>query len=190
MAPEGSPQGENVLTHAVSVAALPPEGRSIRFEPSASERAELARFLDVAAVDALSAEIVMAPWRGGGVSIEGRLDAVIVQESVVTLEPVRQTIQEPVSLRFLPERGRAGQRAEAELDLDPEGEDPPETFSSNRIDLGAALREIVVLALDPYPRAGGDRFEDAPQESAADEGKVSPFAALARLKRDAGDAGG
>jgi hypothetical protein len=47
------------------------------------------------------------------------------------------------------------------------------------VDLAAVLTEQLALALDPFPRKPGARFE-APGTA----GELSPFAALARLKDD------
>lgn len=182
MQPEVEPH-EEPLSCTITVTRLPRDGLPVRFEASEEEREVLARFLAIPAVERLSAEMRATPWRSGGVSVKGRLTAVAVQESVVTLEPVSQEIDEPVDLIFVPEQSKLSRirgQGEGEIHLDPEGEDIPDTFSGDRIDLGASLREILTLALDPYPREAGAEFEGR-EEEAEEERRPSPFAALARL---------
>jgi hypothetical protein len=58
-------------------------------------------------------------------------------------------------------------------------EDTPDEIESPVYDLGTALREELVLAIDPYPRAPGVAFE-APADEIRPE---SPFAVLEKLKR-------
>lgn len=165
-------------------------GLTLRFEADDRERAEMAGRLVVLSVEHLSAELTVAPWRRDGASLRGRLKAEIVQESVVSLEPVRQSIDEPVDLTFLPagsqphlpERNEAG-----EIEIDPEGEDPPDVLDGDAIDVVAALEELVALAIDPYPRAASESFENEVREDRAEEKRPSPFAGLAVLKSDASD---
>jgi hypothetical protein len=104
----------------------------------------------------------------------------IVQNCVVSLEPVEQAIDEPVSVRFAPERDEVvGRGGEIEVDLD--ADDPPEPLLGSSIDLGALAEEYFVLAIDPYPHAPG---AEIPAESAGGRyaEPESPFAALAALR--------
>lgn len=117
--------------------------------------------------------------------MDGRLKGVLVQACVVTLEPVPQRVDERVDLVFVPETSKLARIApegDGELHLDPEGADIPETFRGDTIDLGAILAELASLALDPYPRADGVEFSQHDTDPDPDGGKVSPFAALGRLK--------
>ncbi len=58
--------------------------------------------------------------------------------------------------------------AGAELVIDAEGDDGPETFSGDRIDVGALAEQFFSLALDPYPRKkGADVAKAVPGEDEA-----------------------
>jgi uncharacterized metal-binding protein YceD (DUF177 family) len=70
-----------------------------------------------------------------------------------------------------------------ELDLDPEGDDPPEVLADDKVDLGAYVVEDLSLAIDPFPKKPGVEFE-APEQ----KGELSPFAVLAKLKGGTPDA--
>ncbi|WP_185983206.1 DUF177 domain-containing protein [Aureimonas mangrovi] len=176
-----------VLDCDVVVSRLPRSGLEVTYEANARERSALADLLSVLDVESVTARVTVSPWRRDGVSVRGRLTAEVTQASVVSLEPVEQAIDEEVDLVFLPEGSRLArprQAADGELVVDPEGDDVPETFTGDRIPLGGAFAEIVALALDPYPRGGGESFEPAPDDAADAEPErpVSPFAALSRLK--------
>ncbi|KQT52975.1 MULTISPECIES: YceD family protein [unclassified Aureimonas] len=170
----------------ISVSRLPKNGMPIVFEARADEREALARRLDIPAVEALQADVNVEAWRSEGVRIVGTYRAEVVQSCVVTLDPVRQTIEEEVDLIFVPEQSRLARPSspvDGELHLDPEGEDIPETYSGDRLDFGEVLSELVALALDPYPRASGIDFQDFDTDPEPEAGKVSPFAKLESLKR-------
>ena len=104
----------------------------------------------------------------------------MVQSCVVTLAPVRSTLEGAFERQFrvLPARARR-----AAPDVEPVVNDgDTEMLASGVVDLAAPVLEEFVLAIDPYPRAPGAVFEgpteDEPEESAA----AKPFAALAKLK--------
>ena len=81
-----------------------------------------------------------------------------MQSCVVTLEPVPAHIDEEIAATFLPEEsklGREGFGQGGEILIDVDGPDSPETFSGDRIDVGALAEEYFGLAIDPYPRKKG-----------------------------------
>lgn len=173
------------ISFDVSVTKLPQNGMPVRFAPDATEREALARFLGIVDVPDLTADLLVKKWKRDGVEVTGRLRGRIVQESVVTLEPVEQDIDETVDAIFVPEGSklaRISPTSDGELHLDPNGDDIPETFRGDRIDLGAYLCEAVALALEPYPRESDAAFEEYDTDPNPEDGKVSPFAALAKLK--------
>ena len=96
----------------------------------------------------------------------GRVRASLVQDCVVTLDPVRSEVDEEISALFLPEGSRLAtprQSPEGEILLDAEGEDGPELFSGDTIDVGQLAEEFFALGIDPYPRKPGIAVENAPE---------------------------
>jgi hypothetical protein len=98
----------------------------------------------------------ISPWSSErACRIEGRLVADIVQECIVTLDPLPSHISESVSGVFLPEDsklGREGFGQGGEILIEVDGPDSPETFSGDSIDVGALAEEFFALSIDPYPR--------------------------------------
>lgn len=141
-----------------------------------AERAALAARFGLARIDSL--EAVHALRRdGAGVRAKGHLTASVVQNCVVTGDPVPAAIDEEFELRFVPEAS-SGPDEEVELS---EAECDTVFFAGNSIDLGEAAAETLALALDPYPRSSGaaQALSDA---GVVGEEEVGPFGALASLR--------
>lgn len=188
--PSLDPPAAPSLDLTVVVSRLPrTEPMAIDFAASKAEREALASFLDLVSIDRLSATLNAERRAGDIVEVRGRLRALVVHASVVSLDPVPQSIDEPVELRFIeatPRRVRARDEAPAEIVMDLD-DDPPDPYTGGVIALGDALRELLSLTLDPYPK-GGERFVPAEPVQEEEERPVSPFAALSRLRRDDSDA--
>lgn len=183
------PSKPKMPSFAVNVATLPSSGYVLSLRPNEHEREALAKAAGVTALHALEADIVLRRWRRDGVEIKGELRARAEQPCVVTLEPVMQEIREPVRATFLPEHSALAvpvERQDRELVLDPEGDDPPDTFEGDSIDVWPFVLEMLMLALDPFPRAPGAEFAVGPDEAAmeAEKAEKSPFAVLRGLKRE------
>jgi hypothetical protein len=154
-------------------------------EADAAARGRIAKALGLDALDRLTAEMRVSPWLDG-VQIDGFWRARLRQTCGVTLEPFDSELEGEIHLRALPQGSAAlggADEAGRELDLDPEGEDPPDLLEGDGIDLGAYVVEDLSLAIDPFPRKPGATFE-APEQP----GEPSPFAVLAKLKGGAPDA--
>lgn len=171
----------------VHVATLPQSGYPLALRPDERQRAALAQAAGVTSVHGFEADIVLRRWRRDGVELVGDIRAQIEQPCIVSLEPVRQDIAEKLRLTFLPQHSALAKpvvQSDRELVLDPEGEDPPETFSGDSIDIWPVMLEMLILAIDTFPRAEGAQF-DAHSQSAGDDIDAvapSPFSVLKNLK--------
>jgi uncharacterized metal-binding protein YceD (DUF177 family) len=119
-------------------------------------RSAIAARFDILAVERFEADIALRRTPIGLIHLEGSIEADVVQECVVSLEPVPSTIQEGFEVYY----------SEAPQD--------------GTIDIGEAATEHLGLSLDPYPRREGAEFE-APPEDGDPEPKQRPFAGLAEL---------
>lgn len=165
---------------SIRLDSMPVAGRDVAVAPSAEERAAIAAQLGLGSIDALEVKLHAVKFRGG-MRVTGRLTAAVTQPSVVTLEPLRQEIAEPIDRIFLPggEKQYAGP-ANAEIFVDLEGDDVPDHFEGNEADLSDLIVETLALAVDLYPREPNASLEDAGYKPDLDE--TSPFAALQALK--------
>lgn len=168
------------FSHVVNVRTLPRRGRSERYEPDDAAREAISRHCGVDAIEDAAFEAEVAPWKRDGISVKGRVQARVRQACVVSLEPVGSRVDESFAVLLVPEGSALAsprRGGDAELFLDAEGDDPPDTFTGDTIDLATVWLEHLTLAIDPFPRA-----PDATLPEAAGEKPPSPFAALAGLK--------
>jgi uncharacterized metal-binding protein YceD (DUF177 family) len=162
------------LSRPIDIAKLPPGETIHEITATAAERAGLARRFSLLALDRLEARVGLQRLAGGLIRLDARLSADVVQECVVTLEPMASRIEDSFTLLYGATADEAGEitlSGEAEL---------VEPLAGNTIDVGEAVAQQLSLALDPFPRAPG---VEAPASAAAEAKAESPLAALAKWKR-------
>jgi hypothetical protein len=168
------------FSRLVDVTRLGEEEVLYEIEANAAERQALARRFGLLELPSLSAE-VRVRRAGTGVRVRLALEADVVQACVVTLEPVAAHVADCASLLFAPE---AAPSHAFEIDLSTFEGEIPEPLEGDTIDIGELTAQYLALALDPYPRAPGVRFEayvTGPKGEAAARPR-GPFAALERLR--------
>lgn len=171
---------EPLFDAIVRIDNLPAGGRSLRVDADEKTRAAIAEAMKVTSVERFAAELRVVPLRGG-LRAQGRLEARIVQPSVVSFEPVTQDIEEAIDRVFLPASEAEKPAAPgAEIYVDLEDEDFPDHIDGPEVDLSALLLETLALAIDPYPRLPGEDVSALGLDT--DDEETGPFAALARLK--------
>jgi len=153
------------ISRPIEVARVSPVGSHEKISADAKECAALAKRLMLPAVHAVSAVLLVKPWRGGGYKVTGDVRADIEQESVISLETFRSDVVFPVERYFL-SHGRV------------ESDDDVDVIEGGVIDLGEVVAETLGLELDPYPRKPGEAFQSAGEEEPTPVIKLSPFAAL------------
>lgn len=172
---------EPLLDAVIRLDSLPPEGRRIAVKATGEQRERLAERLDISSIERLEARLEAIKFKGG-IEVRGRLEAEITQPCVVTLEPVTQTIDEPVDRIFLPGgEETATYQPGAEVYVDLEDENLPDRFEGAEVDLSELLIEVLSLAIDPYPRK---QDAEIPSEFGSDgeADEESPFSRLKDFK--------
>lgn len=178
---KGNPVRVGIPDASIRLDSMPVAGRDIDITVEREAREAIAAQLEVTAVDRLQVKLHAVRFRGG-IRVTGQLRALVVQPSVVSLEPVTEEIEEPIDRVFLPggEKPYAG-KADAEVFVDLQGDDVPDHFEGNEADLSDLIVETLALAIDPYPRLEGESVGIAGDE---DDEEDSPFAGLKALKVD------
>jgi len=166
----------NIWSVPVTLEEIPESGLHREIEAPAEARAAIAKLAGLRALPQLSAAFDLAR-RGAGVAVSGRVHAQVGQTCVVTLDPIENTVDEPIDVVFAPGASQPPATAKA-LDA----ADEPEALIDGKVDLGALATEFLMLGIDPYPRKAGAKF--APPE--VEDGADHPFAALAALKKRPG----
>lgn len=176
-----SAPAEGAIGHLVSVNRLPNAGMPVVLTADEKELKRLAAAHDVVEVTSFTAEMLVKKWRKDGVKVTGTVTAQIVQNCVVTLEPLNNTVRNGIEAVFVPENSKLARppvAGEGEIVIDYDGPDLPETFAGEAIDVGALAEEMFSLAIDPYPRKDGAAFEFVDKASTEAEAKPSHFARL------------
>ncbi|MBP1804526.1 YceD family protein [Rubellimicrobium aerolatum] len=143
--------------------------------PEADARAAVAAELGIPGVRKLRFEGRLSPSGRKDWRLEAHLGATVVQDCVVTLEPVTTRIEEGVDRLYMADLPEP-EAAEAEV---PEDDVEPLPAS---LDLGEVMLEALALALPAYPRAAGVELGEVvvtePGSEALTEEKARPFASL------------
>ncbi|TZG26072.1 YceD family protein [Sphingomonas montanisoli] len=151
--------------------------REVAIEADEAERAKLAARFGLISVDRLAAKASIGT-KNGVIVAEGTIDAVVVQACVASGTPMPATVREPFVLKFVAATGPG--TADDEIELTEADCDVVE-YEGSAIDLGEAVAETMVLALDPFPRSP-DADEVLKAAGVLGEGETGPFAALKALK--------
>lgn len=154
---------------------VPREGKSVLMTADAAECEDLARALDLASVEAFSADVHVMPL-AEGLRVQGELSCSFNYRCVVTLEPFAASLRESFDQSF---RKIASEEASIEELALFVTDDPPEPLTSDGADIGAILAQFLSLALDPYPRRADSIFSGPAPDVILSS---SPFAVLAHLK--------
>jgi uncharacterized metal-binding protein YceD (DUF177 family) len=166
--------------HGYDLRDLGRAGAEIRVEAHGDDLARIAAWAEVRALDSFGATIRLRRHSPTRFSLDADLQADVVQDCVVTLEPVRSRIERPVHRELhVAETARLKPHESIPLGPGAGDDETPEEIDSLTYDLAAPLLEELVLAIDPYPRAQGVEFT-APAE--AEARPESPFAVLKGLK--------
>lgn len=169
------------LSRPVRLADLARGPMRLDVAPDAEERAGIAAALGLEGLPKLVAQVAVQPWLDGA-EIRGRFEAAASRICGVSLEPFDEPVTGEIDVRVVPHGSpNAPQVDSAELSLDPEAPDPPDELEGDVVDVGAYVVEHLALELAPFPRKPGVSFDYAPEDR-----PESPFAALARLKREEG----
>ena len=156
------------------------DGDRIDLVADENERRAIAERLDLPSLGRLEAHASLAR-DGDRIRAAGRVAASLEQRCVATGEPVAAHVDEAFDIAFVPEP-RIGPEEEVEL----RPADCEMVFHDGTvIDLGTAIADTLALSLELYPRSAA--AETALREAGVlSEDEASPFAVLARLKKDLG----
>lgn len=159
------PYSEPVRLHQV------PGGVKRTLEPDAATRARIVKALDLASLDAFSAEMELAPTPAGW-RLSGRVRASLAQTCGITLEPLPLEIDAPFALTLAEAVEEDSEEIIITLD-----DESPDLIENGQIDLGQYAVEQLALRLDPFPRKPGAEFVQPPEPA-----EISPFAVLKPLR--------
>ncbi|MGR3483748.1 MAG: YceD family protein [Paracoccaceae bacterium] len=151
--------------------------------PDGEALSRMARRLDLRELRKLRIEGTVTPEAARDWRLDARLGATVVQDCVVTLEPVVTRIEEAVRVRYLADMGDAPE-AGSETEMS-EGLDEVEPLAAT-VDLAALAQEALSLSLPAFPRAPGAELGEAvyaaPGTAPMRDEDARPFAGLGALR--------
>lgn len=173
----------NLPTHSLRVADLP-TSRPTRFEliPDENTLSAIATELDLRGLRKLRFTGTIEAEGKRDWRLDAQLGATVIQDCVVTLDPVTTRIEEPVTRRFL---ANLPDQDDTDEEIEMAEDDSIEVLGPE-IDPAAVMIEALALALPLYPRAEGAAlgesvYTEAGKEALTDE-DLKPFAGLAALR--------
>jgi hypothetical protein len=176
------------LSRRLVVEPWPGDGVSVEVSAGAAERRALAQRFDLLEVRELRGHGRLER-RGAELILRGWLEAEVVQECVVSLEPAPARLRQSIERRYRlgGARETAAQRFEPHGTVDVDDDEAEvEPVLGREIDVGEAFAEELGLALEPYPRAPGvalDAGDLGPHVSVGWEDRPrEAFAVLQRLQ--------
>lgn len=160
--------------HLAELAEVPEH--EIAVETTEAERKALAERYSLLSLDALEAQLTVRSDPLGEIVVVGHLKAETVQECVITLEPVAETVSGPFEQRYTRQQADPA----GNLEIGPDDIEPPEPVIGDAIDLGELVAQYLFLSINPYPRAPdadaqADQYRPDPQRD-------GPFAVLSKLR--------
>jgi hypothetical protein len=156
-----------------------PEGGLERTRGLTPQETEaLIRELDLLSIPAFEASYRIRLSAQGRCLLKGRLRAVVEQTCVVSLKPMRSTIEQDLDIAFWPAADLNKPEGGA-IDIEDEAE--PEPIEDGVLPVARVVFETLASGIDPFPRAPDAKLDWTPPADA--DAKVSPFAALAKLKK-------
>lgn len=146
-----------------------------------TERAALATRFGLLELSYLSANVTLTKELDPAqpIRMTARIRGNLVQECVVSLTPISSVIDEQFTCAF--SSTVASQPNELEINIEPDGEDPPEPIIDGHFDAGELIAEHFGLHLDPFPRAEGAEFDPSTILLNEEEEADNPFSVLKNL---------
>ena len=163
----------------IAIEDVPEEGLHVELAADSAVRAALARTAGLRDLPRLDARFDLQRKGRERLHVTGEISGELVQDCIITLEPIIQNLLERVDLVFVPEVPHALADGEGEASFGLTDAEPPEPLVGGAVDLGEIATEYFLLGIDPYPRKEGAVFETASAGTAG----ANPFAALAALKK-------
>ena len=139
------------------------------------EKSNLSKFLNVTQIHSFQCTINLQPSEPGWL-IQGKINLVVSQLCVITLEKVRTKLQIPLKRYLIPDSKKCLNEPVL-LDLNLVDSDP----LNKSVELGDIISEEIILVIPQYPRKKGAGFQKDTIFTENDE-RQNPFQKLSELK--------
>lgn len=181
---------ETEWSYFVNIDDLKPGENTMSLSPDEEAKKRLAQRLGIVSLDSLKADVVISNEKGASAyHVRGQIEADITQSCVVSLEPVKNHIQDNFEAWYADPEGAISIAKARHEKLTEKGhgeqpildeQDDPEPLVNGSIDLGELITQYLSLGIDPYPHAEGVEYEVQDDKKTVEPDAVgkNPFAAL------------
>lgn len=145
----------------------------VQLEANEEERAALAARFGLISISKLTAELSLEA-EGEEISAKGTMIAEFVQSCAVSGDDLPQSIDEEITLRFVPAASLEASEEDEEIELE-EDELDEIGYEGTSFDLGEAVAQSLALAIDPYAE-GPDADNVRREQGLLEEGSAGPMA--------------
>lgn len=170
----------------INVRRLPRKGQHVKYSAPDDIREKIAEENELISVERFDCTCLVTPWKKDGVKLVGEVKADLVQPCAISSEPLEAKVREPFEMLFVPDGSKLSRpmvNGEGELIFDADGPDLPDTFVGDSLDLAKVWLEFFVLGLDLYAKLDGAVLATDKESDSENVKRISPFAALAGLKK-------
>ncbi len=146
----------------------------VTLEANEAERAALASRFGLISIGKLAATLSLEA-EGDEIAATGPLSAEFVQSCAVSGDDLPMTIEDEITLRFVPMATLEASEEDEEIELE-EDELDEIGYSGTSFDLGEAVAQSLALAIDPYatgPEADGARRRHGMVEEGEADGPLA-----------------
>lgn len=178
-------------SHFFDIADLKEGKTKVSIEASDEELQDMARRLGVVSIESASADLEMDKQQSGRtIYVTGKFNAKVTLKCVVSLEDFQVELSDSVEGWFADKETAVSFAAakrekeisitRGEVEMMEESEDP-EPIIQGVIDLGELVTQHISLAIPPYPRKDGAKYEFGDDDVQIDEKsplRKNPFEAL------------
>ncbi len=148
------------------------------FSASNEQCEQIMEVFDLLGLKSFTVQTQVKQLINGTYEVHGSLNAVVVQSSVVSCEPVTTSISEQFTVMLVPSKKRMQDYEESHPD------DDCDVFVDGEYDIGNLALEYLSLSLPETPKLAGETGDHIEFDENEKEATVSPFSALSDKLKD------
>ncbi len=160
------------FSHIVDLEKAYNRGRVESFQATDQHRQTIVEMFDLMELKLLTVQFQVEQQINGTYNVRGSINAVVVQPSVVSFEPVTTSVSEQFMLVLVPSQKRLKEYEASHPD------DDSDVFIDGEYDIGALALEYLSLNLPDRPKLAGENGDSLEFDVAETSAEPSPFATL------------
>jgi uncharacterized metal-binding protein YceD (DUF177 family) len=166
------------FSHIVDLENAYNRGRPESFQATEVHRQTIVEMFDLLELKSFSVQFQVEKQINNTYNLQGSINAVVVQPSVVSFEPVTTAVSEQFTVVLVPSQKRLEDYEESHPD------DDSDVFKDGEYDIGTLALEYLSLSLPDQPKLPGENANYQEFDPTENTPKPSPFASLVDKLKD------